>query len=517
MKRVWSLRNLPIHFRLRIFFAAVVVLMFFGSVLSFWQFRNVSFYAGRVAHAERRAAELLQLDNALLSLLSQLHRIAEDEQASRFEQEARRLLKRFTNQSANAADVLYEIEQQSDRHAVLVGGIRALLAGLPARVDSLVVLANGGDWVALHARLLNQADGTDDVMAALMGQVDSDLAGARRRLIQDLENARSRAANTLVIVGFLSLSAAVLIGTLVTRSITQPLSKLARAARALAEGDFRFRTQVEGKDELAKLMEVFNRSAADLARLFDDVQRERATAQSAQSALEAHARDLARANADLQQFAFSASHDLKEPLRIVALYSQLLQRKYAGKFDETADEYMGYLYKAARQMDQLITDLLTYTQAADARKNVDASTDADVILKKVLSTLEPQLRAQQCVVTAGSLPVVRAHDMHIQQLLQNLIGNAIKYRSGQNPEIHIWAEPQGSHWMFSVRDNGIGIEPQYAQQIFGLFKRLHGHRYPGTGIGLAICQKIVEGYGGSIWVESELGQGATFHFTLPAA
>ena len=223
------------------------------------------------------------------------------------------------------------------------------------------------------------------------------------------------------------------------------------------------------------------------------------------------------ANADLEQFAYSASHDLKEPLRIVALYSQILKRKYSGQLDESADEYIVYVFRAARQMEQLITDLLAYTQTAQALSTVETPTNVHLILERVLSTLEPQIRSQRCIVASDPLPDVRAHQIHVQQLLQNLIGNAMKYRGDQDPQIKIWAEPKGHEWLFSVRDNGIGIEPQYAKQIFGIFKRLHGHKYPGTGIGLAICHRIIERYGGSIWVESELGQGSTFRFTLPAA
>ena len=139
------------------------------------------------------------------------------------------------------------------------------------------------------------------------------------------------------------------------------------------------------------------------------------------------------------------------------------------------------------------------------------------MLERVLSTLEPQIRARRCTISSDPLPIVRAHEIHVQQLLQNLIGNSLKYSSERDPEIKIWAEPKGREWLFSVQDNGIGIEPQYAKQIFGIFKRLHGRKYPGTGIGLAICQRIIERYGGNIWVESEPGRGATFRFTLPAA
>ena len=516
MRRL-SLRHIPIPVRLRIFFATVVALMLLGSLLSFLQFRDVSSYATRVARVERRASKLLLFDNNLLNFMSQLHRVAEEEEADRFESEAFRLLDVFQSRTAGTDSLLRDIAQDSERHALLVGGIRSMLDGLPSRVASLVTLANNRDWVALHARLLNQTDRTDDVVTVLLGQADDDLSRARQRLSDDLEQAQRRATNVLWIAGALSLVAAVVLGSFITHSITQPLSGLAQGSRRLAAGDFRNRIAVVGNDELASLAKAFNHTSAELAQLFDDVQRARATAEAAQAELQERALELARANADLEQFAYSASHDMKEPLRIVALYSQLLHRRYAGQLDGTADEYIGYVFRAARQMEQLITDLLAYTQTAQSRKDVEEPANVDAVLTRVLRNFEPQIRSQRCTVSFDpALPNVRAHEIHVQQLFQNLIGNAMKYCSDSDPEIKVWANLQGKDWLFSVSDNGIGIEPQYAKQIFGIFKRLHGQKYPGTGIGLAICQRIVERYGGKIWVESELGKGSTFRFTLPA-
>jgi light-regulated signal transduction histidine kinase (bacteriophytochrome) len=274
---------------------------------------------------------------------------------------------------------------------------------------------------------------------------------------------------------------------------------------------------VHGQDELAHLAEAFNRTAAELSRLFEEVRRERLNAEAAHAALKQRAQELARVNADLQQFAYSASHDLQEPLRIVSLYSQLLHRKYSGHLDETGEEYLGYIRRSAGHQEQLIRDLLAYTQTTSDGVNADNITDCNAVFERVVHTLELQIRDHACHITSGPLPSVRVHEVHVQQVLQNLIANAIRYRSEAPPEIRITADRQNDLCLFSVSDNGIGIDPQYARQIFGIFKRLHGSKYPGTGIGLAICQKIVEGYGGSIWVESQAGQGATFRFTLPAA
>jgi light-regulated signal transduction histidine kinase (bacteriophytochrome) len=274
---------------------------------------------------------------------------------------------------------------------------------------------------------------------------------------------------------------------------------------------------VTGKDELAHLTLAFNASAAELARLFDEARSQRANAEAAHAALQEHARELARVNVDLQQFAYSASHDLQEPLRTVALYCQLFQRTYQGRLDERADDYIGYTVRAALQMSRLLSDLLAYTRTSALGKPAGEVTDVNAVLCRVLGMLEPQITRERCTVHAEQLPEVGVHEVHMQQLLQNLPGNALKYRSDRDPEIGISAIRQQDRWLFSIQDNGIGISPRYSKQIFGIFKRLHGQKYEGTGMGLAICQRIIQLYGGEIWVDSELGKGATFRFTLPCA
>jgi signal transduction histidine kinase len=518
MNRRWEMRGFSITVRLRIVFAAVIVLMLFGSLLSFWHFRNVSEYANRTNRAERRLSSVLRLNNQLLGLMSQLHRVADKQSPAEFEAESSRLLRAFKAQSQGTVVALEEISHDDSRYTVLVGSILGLLDSLPRRIGALRELAHANDWTALHARLLNQADQTDDVVDALMTRLDGDLGEARQRLTQDLTGAQDRAVSTLVITAALSLAIAILLGTAVTHSIKDPLANLDRGARALAAGDFSHRLPAEGHDELTEIAHAFNRMASEIDRLFAEVRREHTKAESAQAALEERARELARANADLQQFAYSASHDLQEPLRIINLYSQMLQRSLGRGANANADECIEFLSRAATQMQQLIAGLLAYTRAGDVDREVDRPADLNEVLARVLSMLQVQIRDQRCTITAASLPRVKAHDIHIQQLLQNLIGNAIKYRyDGRYPAIEIRAQRQGDFWEVSVQDNGIGIEPQYLKHVFGIFKRLHGQKYAGTGIGLAICQRIVEGYGGKIWVESEPGRSSTFLFTLPAA
>ncbi len=226
---------------------------------------------------------------------------------------------------------------------------------------------------------------------------------------------------------------------------------------------------------------------------------------------------LGRSNADLEQFAYSASHDLQEPLRIVSSYSEMLRKKVGGKLGEAGDTYIGYIIEGVSRMEQLLQDLRAYAQASTADQSASAVADAEAAFEKALVSLQAGIRSSCASVKRTALPKVRAHEFQLQQLLQNLIGNAIRYRSSAPPGIQVSAERRGAEWVFSVRDNGIGIDPQYQEQIFGIFKRLHTSvEYPGTGMGLAICQRIVQRLGGRIWVESKPGQGSTFFFTIPA-
>ena len=226
--------------------------------------------------------------------------------------------------------------------------------------------------------------------------------------------------------------------------------------------------------------------------------------------------ELQRANEDLNQFAYSASHDLQEPLRMVAVFSQLLARKYSRQLDAEGQKYVGFTLQGARRMEMLLKDLLAYTQVVNYAAEELALVDANAIFEKALSNLGTSIREAGAVVTRGELPALRIQEIHLLQLFQNLIGNAIKYRSETAINVRVTCEPQGEFWKICVQDNGIGIAPAYASHIFGIFKRLHNSdKYAGTGIGLAICQKIVERYGGRIWVESEEGHGSTFCFTIP--
>jgi light-regulated signal transduction histidine kinase (bacteriophytochrome) len=224
---------------------------------------------------------------------------------------------------------------------------------------------------------------------------------------------------------------------------------------------------------------------------------------------------LRRSNAELQQFAYIASHDLQEPLRGVAGMVQLLQRRYQGRLDERADEYIHFAVAGVSRMQRLINDLLQYTRVG-SRGGEFETMDSGEALAEALANLAIAMRESGAVVNAARLPQVWADRTQLAQLLQNLIGNAIKFRGQSPPRVEVSAARRPGEWWFSVSDNGIGIELKHRDRIFGVFQRLHSQsEYPGTGIGLAVCQKIVERHGGRIWVEESLpGQGSVFCFTL---
>jgi light-regulated signal transduction histidine kinase (bacteriophytochrome) len=254
------------------------------------------------------------------------------------------------------------------------------------------------------------------------------------------------------------------------------------------------------KDQLPRLPDAVRRALRE-KKLRDDNRR----------ALE----ELARSNRDLEQFAYVASHDLQEPLRMVAAYTQLLSERYQGKLDENADKYIRYAVDGALRMQTLVRDLLAFSRVG-RDGNEPRLVDMNLAVKSAVTNLESTIAETQAKIEYSQLPSVMADLSQFSQLFQNLIGNAIKFRGKDAPRITISAEKKDRQWQFAVADNGIGIDPEYAESIFVIFKRLHTREeYPGSGIGLAICKKVIEQHGGRIWMESQPGQGSTFRFTLP--
>jgi signal transduction histidine kinase len=262
------------------------------------------------------------------------------------------------------------------------------------------------------------------------------------------------------------------------------------------------------KDSLARLP-VALRRALNEGKLREERQR-------TQESLARKVEELARSNCDLEQFAYVASHDLQEPLRMVAAYTQLLAERYRGKLDDQADKYIRYAVDGAARMQSLIQDLLAFSRVGRQELAV-ASTDCNQLVERTIENLRAAILESGAVVTHGPLPLLVASGSQLQQVFQNLIGNAIKFRGAETPVIDISAEKQGTDWVFSVADNGIGISGEHAENIFIIFNRLHTRiEYPGNGIGLSICKKIIERHRGRIKALPREGGGTIFEFTLPA-
>jgi signal transduction histidine kinase len=326
-----------------------------------------------------------------------------------------------------------------------------------------------------------------------------------RRAYDNLRHASRAGLAVTLICLIVSFSLAVFVAT----SFSRPILTIVDTAKEIENGNFGARLNVQRNDELGVLANAINEMAEALSKQQREVRR-------AQDALLQKAEELDRSNKELEQFAYVASHDLQEPLRMVASYTQLLGKRYKDKLDREAGEYIGFAVDGVNRMQALIRDLLNLSRVGSGEKSFE-TLDCLEVLGEALLMLERSISERRAIITYTPLPKLQADRGQLVQLFQNLIDNAIKYCPNDTPSVHIAANRTGRSWTFSLKDNGIGIAPENFQRIFEIFKRLHTHdEYPGTGIGLALCKKIAERHGGRIWVESEVGQGTTFYFTLSA-
>jgi signal transduction histidine kinase len=305
-----------------------------------------------------------------------------------------------------------------------------------------------------------------------------------------------------IVVCVIALGIAFLLSFVLQRFVSGPILQLAELTqRVSSEHNYTLTAKRQSSDELGVLCDGFNTMLAEIRRRDDE--------------LEQSNDELLRSNDELRQFAFVASHDLQEPLRSITSFCNILKEEYGGRFDSQADEYIERIVNGSMRMKSLITDLLSYSRVTRNEEQVHSEVDFREVVRDALANLEGAIQESGAKVTWGDLPVVSGNRIQLVQLLQNLIGNAIVYHSDLPPQIHIESDRHFDHWEFSVRDNGIGIAPEHHQQIFEIFKRLHNRsKYPGTGIGLAVCKKIVQRHGGRIVVDSQIGQGSVFYFTI---
>jgi signal transduction histidine kinase len=348
----------------------------------------------------------------------------------------------------------------------------------------------------------------DSIRAPLQG-LQNELTTLKNQAVGSLNNT----AGTVDVVSFgIAVALLLAVGAValgLRATAIRPLMRLAGEARQVAAGDFEHEVTSSGPREAADL-------AIDVNRMRERILSELSAVRMANSALQARAHDLERSNSELEQFAYVASHDLQEPLRKVASFCQLLQRRYVGQLDERADQYIEFAVDGAKRMQVLIDDLLAFSRVGRVEREPALISCASA-LSAARVNLTAEIRDSGAMIESVELPVVRAEFSLITSLFQNLLSNAIKFRGDKPPRIAISARRQDEFWLFTFADNGIGIEPEYADRIFVIFQRLHDRAsYSGTGIGLAMCRKIVEYYGGRIWLETTVSAGATFCFTLPA-
>jgi len=295
----------------------------------------------------------------------------------------------------------------------------------------------------------------------------------------------------------------------------KPARELARATERGSFEDEGWRVRKDGTRFLANVMITALRDENGRLRGFGKITRDITELKESEEHLGKTMAELKRSNDDLELFAYVASHDLQEPLRMVASYTQLLARRYKGRLDSDADEFIAYAVDGCNRMQELIQDLLSYSRVG-ASTDAMRQTSCEDALARAVKNLQATIEASKAIVDHDPLPAINTDGTRLVQVFQNLIGNAIKYRGAELPQIHISAREAGREWIFSVRDNGMGIEPQYFDRIFVIFQRLHGQKeYQGTGIGLAMCKKILDRLGGRIWVESQVSKGSTFYFALP--
>lgn len=339
----------------------------------------------------------------------------------------------------------------------------------------------------------------------------------RERSVEALETWRSVLTGALVLLVVAAVAVGALLWVFLRRWITDPLTRLAEDARRVADGDLDHRVGVAGPAEVGQVAGDVEQMRSRLASLVAEATVAKAEVESSHQLLQEQAEDLRRSNRDLEQFAYVASHDLQEPLRKIASFTQLLAKRYEGQLDERADQYIHFAVDGAKRMQRLINDLLSFSRVGRIGGEV-GDVDMGAALDQVRSDLEQVIEETGAQVDAGDLPVVRGEGPLLVQLLQNLVGNALKFRHPDRvPHVRITAVREGECWEFACEDNGIGIDAQYADRVFVIFQRLHPKDvYEGTGIGLALCKKIVEYHGGHIWIDTSVGEGTRIRWSLPA-
>ncbi len=418
-------------------------------------------------------------------------------------------------------EFLEPYERGRQEEADLVTELRPLLSGdlerdLEATVDAAAA------WRTDYAEPIIQAVGGDgdppsdaigkarfDAVRAELSRLQEDVNAERAVARAELSDEADRVERIFIFFGVVLLLGLALAAFTLRRVVVRPLQELATTVRDVARGNFGHQIEARGAREVREV-------AADVDAMRRRIVSEIAELQRAEEELIHQAQELQRSNTELEQFAYVASHDLQEPLRKVASFCQMLEQRYKGQLDERADQYIAFAVDGAKRMQQLINDLLAFSRVGRMTQPHEIVDTAELVAR-VRRLLSPAIEETGAEVVANGLPPVRGDASLLAQVFQNLIGNAIKFHGDDAPRVEITAERDGAFWRFRCSDNGIGVEDEYAERIFIIFQRLHPRTaYEGTGIGLAMCRKIIEYHGGRIWLDEEADHGSTFLFTLPA-
>ncbi|MEH0983713.1 sensor histidine kinase [Micromonospora sp. CPCC 205556] len=368
-----------------------------------------------------------------------------------------------------------------------------------------------------QALVTDQARQQFDQVRAAVAELQAEILRERERSVRDIRGTSSLLVFLLIVAAVVVVVAGTVLVLSLDRMVIRPLSGLAAQVREVAEGDYQHHISGSGPPEFVRLADDVDVMRQKIAKDLAEVRAARENIEWVNSQLQKQAEELTRSNRDLEQFAYVASHDLQEPLRKVASFCQLLQRRYAGQLDERADQYIAFAVDGAQRMQRLINDLLAFSRIGRLTTGF-TEVDLDRVMGDVAAQTELSRQHAEAELTWDDLPVIRGEEPLLTNLLANLVSNSIKFRRPDvPPKVHVSARLVGDEWEIVCRDNGIGIEPEFADKIFVIFQRLHAKdAYPGTGIGLAIVKKIVEYHDGRVWVDTHVDEGTAIHFTLPA-
>jgi signal transduction histidine kinase len=423
-------------------------------------------------------------------------------------------------------DFLQPYNQGMTQERASINALRAAMGQLPkgTAADLTAVTTQAHYWRTHYAQpTINQISKTKkplvspavlagkadfDALRAKVAVLEGDIAGARRQAVATLNDDATVLDAVFIAVAIGLAVIVVLLAIGLRATAIRPIHRLATEARRVADGDFSHEVHVTGPREVTNL-------ASDVNVMRERILEALAASQEANAVLQEHTEELERSNSELEQFAYIASHDLQEPLRKVASFTQLLQRRYGGQLDDRADQYIEFAVDGAKRMQALINDLLSYSRVGRSTRE-PALVSSEAALSQARNNMAAQMEETGATVESGHLPLVLAELTLLTAVFQNLLSNAIKFRGDERPRIVITTSRDGEFWLFSFSDNGIGVEPDYAERIFVIFQRLHERTaYPGTGIGLAMTRKIIEYFGGKIWLDTSYTGGSRFLFTLP--